>query len=153
MSLQQLAGDAAQRAWALAHGEQSSGLELSKGADLARRAAAMLTATAGQREIAGLAASAGLSVRDLMNQALAWREGGNEGLFVLLEDWQAPRSSMTAGRDLLGGRATLRRNRATFGDRQLRLGRDGRWYPFRRSGRGAGTPLWTPDGPPVETAE
>jgi hypothetical protein len=153
MSLQQLAGDAAQRAWALAHGEQSSGLELSKGADLARRAAAMLTATAGQREIAGLAASAGLSVRDLMNQALAWREGGNEGLFVLLEDWQAPRSSMTAGRDLLGGRATLRRNRATFGDRQLRLGRDGRWYPFRRSGRGAGTPLWTPDGPPIENDE
>lgn len=57
---------------------------------------------------------------------------------------------MIKGRELLGGPATLRGNRATLGDRQLRLGRDGRWYPFRRSGRGARTGPWTPDGAPVE---
>jgi len=68
-SLQQLAGDAAQRAWELAHGERSTGLELPKVADLARRAAAMLTPTTGQREIIELASSAGVSVRDLLNQA------------------------------------------------------------------------------------
>ncbi len=151
LSLQRLASDAAQRAWDLAHGERSTGLELSKAADLARRAAAMLTPTTGQREIMELASSAGVSARDLLNQALAWRKGGSEGLFVLLEGWDAPRDSMTVGRALLGGQATVRRNRATLGERQLRLGRDGRWYPFRRSGRGAGAGAWMPDGTPIET--
>jgi hypothetical protein len=61
-----------------------------------------------------------------------------------------PPEAMTKGRELLGGRATLRRNRATLGDRQLRLGRDGRWYPFRRSGPGAGTSTWTPEGSPLD---
>ncbi len=148
-SLQQLAGDAAQRASELAHGARSTGLELEMDADLARRAAAMLTPAAGQGEILELAGSAGVSARDLLNQALAWRDGGSEGFFVLLEDWDAPRDSMMSGRALLGGRARIRRNRATLGERQLRLGRDGRWYPFRRSGRGAGAGAWTPDGVPI----
>jgi hypothetical protein len=151
LSLQRLASDAAQRAWELAHGERSTGLELSKAADLARRAAAVLTPTTGQREIIELASVAGVSARDLLNQALAWREGGSEGLFVLLEGWDAPRDSMTVGRALLGGQASVRRNRATLGERQLRLGRDGRWYPFRRAGRGAGAGAWMPDGAPIET--
>ncbi len=149
MSLQQLAGDAAQRAWELAHGEHSTGLELSTAEDLARRAAALLIPTTGPQEIAELASSAGLAVRDLVNQALAWREGGSEGLFVLLENWDAPRGSMTVGRALLGAQATVRRNRATLGERQLRLGRDGRWYPFRRSARGRSAAAWTPDGAPI----
>jgi hypothetical protein len=150
-SLQQLAGDAAQRAWELAHGARSTGLELEMGADLARRAAAMLVPAGGQGEILELARSAGVPARDLLNQALAWRDGGSEGLFVLLEDWEAPRDSMMSGRALLGGQARIRRNRATLGERQLRLGRDGRWYPFRRSGRGAGAGAgaWTPDGAPI----
>jgi hypothetical protein len=149
-SLQRLAADAAQRAWEMAHGERSTGLELSAGADLARRAAAMLGPAGGPGELGELASSAGVPARDLLSQALAWRDGGSEGLFVLLEDWEARRDSMMRGRALLGGRATVRRNRATLGDRQLRLGRDGRWYPFRRSGRGTGVGMWTPDGAPVE---
>ena len=107
----------------------------------------MLTPATRQGDIVELASSAGVSARDLLNQALAWRDGGSEGLFVLLKDWDAPRASMMGGRVLLGGRATVRRNRATLVDRQLRLGRDGRWYPFRRSGRGTGA--WTPDGVPL----
>jgi hypothetical protein len=149
-SLRQLAGDAAQRAWELAHGERSTGLELSPGADLARRGAAMLGPAGEQGDLAELASMAGVPARDLLNQALAWRDGGSEGLFVLQEDWDAGREPMMRGRALLGERATVRRNRATLADRQLRLGRDGRWYPFRRSGRGAGGALWTPDGAPVE---
>jgi len=149
-SLQRLAADAARRAWELAHGERSSGLELSITADLARRAAAMLAPAGGQGEMLELASSAGVPARDLLKQALAWRDGGSEGLFVLLEDWDAPRDSMVSGRARLGGQATVRRNRATSGERQLRLGRDGRWYPFRRSGRGAGAGAWTPDGVPIE---
>jgi hypothetical protein len=149
-SLRRLAGDAAQRAWGLAHGERSTGLELSAAADLARRAAAMLGPAGGQGDLLELASLAGVPARDLLNQALAWRDGGSEGLFVLQEDWDAGREPMMRGRALLGERATVRRNRATLADRQLRLGRDGRWYPFRRSGRGAGGALWTPDGAPVE---
>ncbi len=148
-SLQRLAADAAQRAWEMAHGERSTGLELSVVEDLARRAAAMLTPGSGQGEIAELASSAGVPARELLDQALAWRDGGREGLFVLLEDWGAPRDVMAGGRALLGEQATIRRNRATLGERQLRLGRDGRWYPFRRSGRGAGAGAWTPHGVPI----
>jgi uncharacterized Zn finger protein len=151
-SLQQLADDAAQRAWELAHGEQSTGLELPKGADLARRAAGMLTPT-GQGTIRELASSAGVPAQDLLNQALAWQKGGIEGLFVLLEVWEAPRDSMMRGLAMLGGQATVRRNRATSGERQLRLGRDGRWYPFRRSRHGTGAAIWTPDGVPIEGDE
>jgi hypothetical protein len=99
-----------------------------------------------------LASLTGVPPRDLLNQALAWRDGGSEGLFVLLEEWDAPHGSMVNGRALLGGRATVRRNRATLGGRQLRLGRDGRWYPFRRSGRGAAAGRWMPDGDPIEGA-
>ncbi|MGO9658107.1 MAG: SWIM zinc finger family protein [Acidimicrobiales bacterium] len=149
-SLQHLAADAAQRAWELAHGEPSTGLELSLAADLARRAAATLGPGGDQGELAELAASAGVAPRDLLSRALAWRDGGSEGLFVLGEGWGPPSHEMIKGRELLGGPATLRGNRATLGDRQLRLGRDGRWYPFRRSGRGARTGPWTPDGAPVE---
>ncbi len=151
-SLQRLAADAVQRAWALAHGEPTTGLELPLGADLARRAAVMLGPAGGPGELGELAASAGMPARDLLDQALAWRDGGSEGLFVLLEDWSPQREAMTKGRELLGGRATVRGNRATLADRQLRLGRDGRWYPFRRSGRGAGAGTWTPDGAPIEAA-
>jgi hypothetical protein len=151
-SLQRLAADAAQRAWELAHGEPTTGLELPLATDLARRAAATLGPGGGQGELAELAASAGVAARDLLNQALAWRDGGSEGLFVLAEDWSPRRDEMMKGRELLGGQATLRGNRATLGNRQLRLGREGRWYPFRRSGRGAGAGTWTPDGAPLEAA-
>jgi hypothetical protein len=149
-ALQRLAADAVQRAWEMAHGEPSTGLELPFAADLARRAAAMLGPGGGQGELLELAASAGVRGKDLLNQALAWRDGGSEGLFVLQEDWDAGREPMVQGRALLGGQATVRRNRVTLADRQLRLGRDGRWYPFRRSGRSAGAVTWTPDGAPIE---
>ena len=98
-SLRRLASDAAQRAWELAHGVRSSGLQLSMGEDLARRAAAMLSPGGEQGEIVELASLAGVPARDLLNQALAWRDGGSEGLFVLLEGWDAPRDSMVRAAD------------------------------------------------------
>ncbi len=85
-ALQRLAADAARRAWELAHGEPATGLELPFAADLARRAAAMLGPAAHQEDIAELAARAGVRARDLLNQALAWQQGGSEGLFVLQEE-------------------------------------------------------------------
>jgi hypothetical protein len=149
-SLQRLAADAAQRACELAHGEPSSGLELSSAQDLARRAATMLGPEQESGEIRELASLAGVPARDLLSQARAWRDGGSEGFFVLSESWDPPSHATRLGRALLGGSGTVRRNRVTFGDRQVRLGRDGRWYPFLRSGRTAAS--WTPNGAPAEVA-
>lgn len=176
-ALETLAADAVQRAWDVAHGERSTGLELGMGDDTARRAAGMLahggangssddgglgdSRSARMRlargrsdapgDLSSLARAAGLPARELLRQALAWREGGREGLAVLLEDWDPPRDSVATGKPLLGPAATIRRNRVTLGDRQLRLGRDGRWYPYRRAGlRGA---TWDPDGRPVDPSE
>lgn len=41
-----------------------------------------------------------------------------------------------------------RRNRLTRDGEQLRLGQDGRWYPYRKTRNG-----WDPDGPPFEESE
>jgi hypothetical protein len=153
-ALETLAADAVQRAWELAHGERSTGLELGTGADIARRAANMLGHgdphgdSRGEGDLAALARAAGVPPRQLLRQALAWRDGGPEGFAVLLEDWDPPRDSVVSGRALLGSDATIRRNRVTLDDRQLRLGRDGRWYPYRRAGLRGTT--WDPDGSPQE---
>ncbi len=78
-SLQYLARDAAERAWEMAHGARSSGLEQSLTADLARRAAAMLTGVGANSDLGEMAAAAGVPSRDLLTHALAWRDGGVEG--------------------------------------------------------------------------
>jgi uncharacterized Zn finger protein len=55
--------------------------------------------------------------------------------------------ALAAGRAALaertGGRPRVTRNRVTSGGAQLRLGRDGRWYPYTKSGTD-----WDPAGPP-----
>jgi uncharacterized Zn finger protein len=146
-ALETLATDAVQRAWEIAHGERSTGLELSAGEDTARRAANLVGEAAGG-DLAALAQAAGMPAGELLRRALAWRDGGAPGLTVLLEDWEAPRDALATGRALLGAGATIRRNRVTLGERQLRLGTDGRWYPYRRTGLRSTT--WSPDGSPLE---
>jgi hypothetical protein len=130
------------RAYALANGERETGLDLSFDEDLARRAARLLEAG----DLSDLAQAGAMPARELLWQALAWRDGGREGLAVLREDWDAPAEALAAGRAMLGTGARGRRNRVTLTERQLRLGRDGRWYPYRRSGRNGS--VWQPDGPP-----
>jgi uncharacterized Zn finger protein len=157
-ALETLAADAVQRAWELAHGERSTGLELDAGADIARRAANMLDVGGGDPhnrgdiynggDFSALARGIGVPARELLRQALAWNDGGPEGLALLLADWDPPPGAVAGGRALLGSGATVRRSRVTLGDRQLRLGRDGRWYPYRRAGRRGAT--WDPDGGPLE---
>jgi hypothetical protein len=150
-ALRVLAADAAARAWALAVGARTKPLDASVGEDVARRAAAMLDvpedpgATAAGAGMAPLARRAGLPSRVLLRRALAWRHGGPAGLDVLDHAWDPPAERLAPGRALLGGSVVARRNRVTAGDRQLRLGRDGRWYPFRRARGG-----WDPDGPALE---
>jgi hypothetical protein len=145
-----LAMDAAARALELALGATSSGLELSPHEDLARRAAALVgpnRLSAGS-SLELLAKRAGLTARELLRMGLAWQSGGPAGLAVVDDQWDPGRDDLQDGRRQLGKGATARRNRVTLGDRQLRLGQDGRWYPYRRSAdRG-----WDPDGPGQVTA-
>ncbi|AZM57417.1 SWF or SNF family helicase [Streptomyces sp. WAC 01529] len=82
----------------------------------------------------------------------AWRYGGRAALRVLEEEWVPEEASLARARAALAAawedseRPELRtvRNRWTVvgSDVQLRHGRDGRWWPYRKE-RGR----WTPAGP------
>ncbi|MCY0958222.1 SWF or SNF family helicase [Streptomyces sp. H27-H5] len=84
--------------------------------------------------------------------ARAWAFGGAASLAVWEDDWTPDRAALGRARSALAAawadaRAPeLRRVRArwtlTGTDRQLRLGRDGRWWPYRREAE-----LWVPAGP------
>ncbi|CBG74948.1 conserved hypothetical protein 2SCG11.02c [Streptomyces scabiei 87.22] len=82
----------------------------------------------------------------------AWRSGGAAGLAVLEEEWHVPAESLARARGALAAawdedeRPALRsvHNRWTVigGSAQLRLSRDGRWWPYGKE-RGR----WVPAGP------
>lgn len=159
-SLRAIAADAAERALGMLRGSVTvaDGLGLDVSTDLARRAAALIgepseegAVTAGLGvgdQLPALARRAGVPTRELLWRAVAYRDGGVAGLTVLEEAWDPGPEAMAVGVRLLGAGAgvSVRRNRVTAGARQLRLGRDGRWYPFRK-GR---VSEWIPDGPPVD---
>lgn len=84
-------------------------------------------------------------------EAEAWRHGGPAALDVLEKPWTPTRQDLARARAQLeaawegtppAGLHTTR-NQWTIGDRQLRYGKDGRWYPFERRGT-----TWWPAGPP-----
>jgi uncharacterized Zn finger protein len=140
-----LAADAAARAFELATGSGDGGLSLDLEADLARRAAGLLGTGRG---LAALAASAGMPSRELLRWAAAWQQAGRGGLDALRTTWQPAAAEVAEGRaalDRLAGQGTVRawRNRLTRGGLQLRLGGEGQWYRFVRSGGD-----WVLDGPP-----
>ncbi|MHB1210001.1 MAG: SWIM zinc finger family protein [Acidimicrobiales bacterium] len=143
-ALRSLAIDAAARALELALGGASSGLELTRDEDLARRAAALVGPNQHHvgPDLEALARRAGVAPRTLLRRALAWRAGGPAGLETLDHQWDPGRDTTAEGRRFLGGGAVARRNRVTLSDSQLRFARDGRWYPYRRSSGGT----WEPDG-------
>jgi len=150
-ALRSLAADAAARALALLHGATASGLELDAAQDLARRAAAALPtgdSTTEPRALSELASRAEMPARELLRRALAYRDGGAEGLALLDGSWDPGADAVAAGKALLGEGAVARRNRVTLGERQIRLGRDGLWYPYRKERSGG----WSPDGAPTAAA-
>jgi len=100
--------------------------------------------TAGSPDFATLAARSGLPARQVLRLALAWDQGGPAAVTALDEQWDPGPTVLARGRALLGPGAVGRRNRVTLGDRQLRIGLDGRWYPYRKVGGS-----WDPDGPAV----
>jgi uncharacterized Zn finger protein len=139
--LQALAADAAQRAWELLTGTGTGGLDLTVEEDLARRAAALL----GTKALDRLAKRSGIPPRQLSRRAQAWARGGREALGVLDETWPPDEADVAEAVAALGAGAHAWQNRVSDASdaRQLRLGRDGRWYPFRRAGN-----AWELTGPP-----
>lgn len=99
-------------------------------------------------QLPALAPLAGCPPQELEGRGFAWLYGGPEGVAVVAEQWKpdAARCREVDERfaEALGG-ANRRQNRWTFTDRgfQLRLGRDGRWYPFAKDGS-----RWRPATPP-----
>ena len=139
-----LAADAAARGFQLATGSGDGVLSLDLEADLARRAAGLLGTGRG---LAELAAAAGMPLRELLGWAVTWQRAGRGGLDALRTTWQPAATDLVEGRaalDRLAGQDAVRawRNRLTCGGLQLRLGGDGQWYRFVRSGS-----AWTLDGP------
>jgi uncharacterized Zn finger protein len=102
---------------------------------------------------ARISANCGRSPRELAAATRAWRYGGAGSLDALENAWIPPAGRLERDRDALradwadGTPPRLRtwRNRWTVEgrDAQLRLGRDGLWYPYTKD-RGT----WWPAGPP-----
>ncbi|WP_405406856.1 SWF or SNF family helicase [Streptomyces sp. NBC_01104] len=102
-----------------------------------------------------LAAGSGRQRAGLPAAVRAWQYGGAAALTVLDEEWAPDAAALARARTRLAGawdedeapRLRAERNRWTSADGtvQLRYGRDGRWYPYRKeSGR------WVPAGPSDE---
>jgi uncharacterized Zn finger protein len=137
--LRLLAADAAVRAWAQLADGAPSGLLLSAGADLARRAARRLDRGL---PINDLARAAGETPTALAGRAAVWRHAGPDG-FTGLDDgrWRPADAVVDAGyRAFVEAgvdphHVQVRSNRVTAGDVQLRVTADGRWWRYERRGR------------------
>ena len=150
--LNRLAVDAARRAWdQLATGEPSA-LGLDRHADRARWAAALLEAGESIRE---LARADDETPTQLAHRAAAWNQAGVDGLAAADQSlWRPPAALITraiaafaeAGAE--PGDVKIRSNRITFGDVQLRVTEDGRWWRYERRGRS-----WDLVEPPTNAPE
>ncbi|MFE9928805.1 SWF or SNF family helicase [Streptomyces sp. NPDC005533] len=99
-----------------------------------------------------LAAATGRSRADMRLAVLAWGFGAAPGLAALEEDWTPDRTTLARARAALAAAwadeeaPVFRRVRARWTEagtgRQLRLGREGRWWPYRRE-----ADRWVPAGP------
>ena len=137
--LTELASDAARRAWAqLADGTPSQ-LDLDEQTDLARRASERL----GRLEsLLELSRRVGVSSAQLTHQAIAWRSAGPAGLEAIEEAlWRPPATVVDQGLAAFDEAGIdpedvqVRSNRFTWGDIQLRVTADGRWWRFEKRGR------------------
>lgn len=130
------------------HADRAAAAPLTLAEDAVR-----LTAEAGDFRLRSrLAAATGRSRAEMELAVRAWGFGAAPGLAALEDDWTPGRSELTRARSALAAAwadeeaPALRRVRARWTeagtDRQLRLGREGRWWPYRReAGR------WIPSGP------
>ncbi|MEU1807169.1 SWF or SNF family helicase [Streptomyces sp. NPDC019937] len=161
-ALEFLAADAAVRAQrllaeALAPGHAASPVPaaLTEWQDTVRLTAAGPPATVAAR----LAAGCGRDRLDLARAVRAWEHGGTAALTVLEEEWPPDAEALARARAQLAAaweegeraprlRAAGNRWTAPDTDAQVRYGRDGRWWPYRKD-RGR----WWPAGPPSRDPE
>lgn len=133
------------------HDSQPVSQELTVAQDAVR-----LAATGGDARVAvRLAEGTGRQRADLELAVRAWQYGGAVSLAVLEEEWTPDKETLARARARIAGaaesweadeRPALKgvRNRWTVADgrAQVRFGRDGRWWPYRKE-RGR----WVPAGP------
>jgi uncharacterized Zn finger protein len=138
-ALDDLAHDAAERAWAMLVDGAPSGLRSEESVDLARRVAVLVDG----RELAHIAALAGIPAARLTAWAAAWRLAGDDGVRVVADPdwWIADQTRLEAARESLVesgyskrqiglGWDALRMRSGTW----LVIGLDGRWYKLREQG-------------------
>ncbi|MFJ5553111.1 SWIM zinc finger family protein [Streptomyces sp. NPDC093225] len=153
LALDQLATDAAARAYGLLTTGRDPVGGLGLWQDAARLASAHPTSglTGATRALyRDLARATGRSTTELARAAAAWRQGGAAALEVLDEPWDPPAGPFDRARPALraAGLEGFRphRNHLSGPTRQLRFGRDGRWYPYESSA--AAPDDWWPAGAP-----
>ncbi len=126
--LRELVADGARRAQAMLAGDGTSMLDLSVGADVARRAIA--------GDVVAIAEETNLPIGDLAAAAKAFFYGGQDGIIVSRQRWDATDDALQPGFDVMqrfvaGGAEPKRRaNTVSVGPIQLRLDPDGQWWRF-----------------------
>ncbi|MGA5515451.1 hypothetical protein ACPCK2_04190 [Streptomyces pseudogriseolus] len=151
--LDRLAADAALRARELLAYAHGFGTTPSEPLDVWQDTVRLAATHPDPREAERLRTGCGRPAEDLDRAAAAWRTGGRAALDVLEHPWTPPEQQTARARTALAAAweaeelppVDVDGNHWTLTGRglQLRLGRDGRWYPYRRR---AG--LWWPAGPP-----
>ncbi|MFD3570830.1 SWF or SNF family helicase [Streptomyces sp. NPDC058667] len=152
-ALEFLASDAAARAHRMLV-DAHAAAPLDPRLTVAQDAARLATASPAPWIAARLATGSGRTRAELDLATRAWRLGGAAALAVLEEEWTPDAEALTrAGARLLEAweddeRPVLRRAggarwTAVGAEAQLRLGEDGRWWPYLKSGA-----RWAPAGPP-----
>jgi uncharacterized Zn finger protein len=142
------------------NGSTDASAELTAGQDAVRLAAGLAGTPRAFRTAVGqrLAAGSGRSREALASAVRAWRYGGAAALSVLEDEWEVEGEMSARARSALASaweddeRPVLRsrgnRWTAVGTSCQLRLGRDGRWWPYRKE-RGRWVPAGDPTGDPA----
>lgn len=120
--LKSLVDDAARRAWNMLAKGASSALGLKPGEDVIRRAV--------HADPVEIAAEVGVDHNELAAAVRAYEVGGVDAVRVLRDRWEPPESEMDAAAGLFGQSPTIRANRVTLGQRQLRLAPNLIWWHF-----------------------
>ncbi|MCX5337566.1 SWF or SNF family helicase [Streptomyces sp. NBC_00140] len=150
-ALEYLAARTAAQAHRLLTEQDASDDELTVAQDAVRLA----VGTSGTAVLERLSEGSGRTMEELAPAMRAWRDGGVAALDVLEEEWTVGGETLARARAALDSawdeeeRPSLRArgNRWTVvgSSSQLRLGRDGRWWPYRKE-RGR----WVPAGGAVQ---
>lgn len=120
--LAELVRDAAERAWSMLAGGTDSGLGLTVGADVVRRAVS--------GDVGEVAAATGVAEHELAAAATAWRIGGLAGFKAHSSKVDIAPELLEPGRIALGQGAKVRSNAVSLGTVQLRVDDDKRWWRF-----------------------